>query len=109
MFRGNAVLSSCSVKSVLTSQPVKIPAPPVARAEVEKRIWQWRHLMEYFLIKRYQACIDALQGGSDAVGARPNSLPGGVSDRKCQKRFCVTSGTYRAHLEAFCCLPMLPC
>jgi hypothetical protein len=41
----------------------------VATAEVEKRIWQWRHLMEYFLIKRYQTCIDALQGGSDAVGA----------------------------------------
>ena len=41
----------------------------MATAEVEKRIWQWRHLMEYFLIKRYQACIDALQGGSDAVGA----------------------------------------
>ncbi len=30
--------------------------------------------MEYFLIKRYQACIDALLGGSDAVGEHPLSL-----------------------------------
>ena len=47
---------------------------PASRADTERRIWQWRHLMEYFLIKRYQACIDALQGGSDAVGGRPAAL-----------------------------------
>ena len=38
--------------------------------------------MEYFLIKRYQACIDALQGGSDAVGEQPCD----TQQRRCPER-----------------------
>ena len=40
----------------------------VSRTPEKQNYADWRHLMEHFVIERYQKCIDELENGSDIVG-----------------------------------------
>lgn len=40
----------------------------VSRPKTKKAIWEWRKMLEYMLINKYQVCINGLNDGYDVIG-----------------------------------------
>lgn len=41
----------------------------------DERVWDWRALMEYFVVGHWKSCVDVLVQGADAVGVNYKDAP----------------------------------